>query len=123
MSSTLQVNAQQQTNAPVQLMHVSGRLDAGTVNIMEKALSDALAKGNKVLVLDLADLAYISSSGLRALLTARRAAHARKGDVLISSMKRSVRDVFDMVGFSAVFGIHDNVEQALRAATKIAGPT
>lgn len=122
MSSTLQVNSQQQTNAPVQLMHVSGRLDAGTVNIMEKALSDALAKGNKVLVLDLAELAYISSSGLRALLTARRAAHARKGDVLISNMKRSVRDVFDMVGFSAVFGIHENVEQALHAATKIAGP-
>ncbi len=122
MSSTLQVNTQQQTNAPVQLMHVSGRLDAGTVNIMERALSEALAKGNKVLVLDLAELAYISSSGLRALLTARRAAHARKGDVLISSMKRSVRDVFDMVGFSAVFGIHENVDQALLAATKIAGP-
>ena len=122
MTSTLQVNSQQQNNAPIQLMHVSGRLDAGTVNIMERALSEALAKGNKVLVLDLAELVYISSSGLRALLTARRAAHARKGDVLISSMKRSVRDVFDMVGFSAVFGIHENVDQALLAATKIAGP-
>lgn len=122
MSSTLQITKETPENGAVAVLKANGRLDANTVNIMEKALTDSLVAGAKALVLDLAELTYISSSGLRALLTAKRSAGQKKGDLFISALKRNVRDVFDMVGFSAVFHIHETTEQALAAAQKLVGP-
>ena len=121
MSSTLQITKETSDKAPIATLKVVGRLDANTVNIMEKALTDSLAIGARALVLDMAELTYISSSGLRALLTAKRNATQKKGDLYICALKRNVRDVFDMVGFSAVFHLHDTLAQATQAATGLVG--
>ena len=51
-----------------------GRLDALTVPRFEEGLRDYLEQGRAQLVIDFGDVTYISSSGLRALLTARRLA-------------------------------------------------
>ena len=121
MSSTLQITKETNDKAPIATLKVAGRLDANTVNIMEKALTDSLATGARALVLDMAELTYISSSGLRALLTAKRNSTQKKGDLYICSLKRNVRDVFDMVGFSAVFHIHETLAQAMQAAIGLVG--
>ena len=121
MSSTLQITKETNDKAPITKLKVVGRLDANTVNIMEKSLNDSLNAGARALVLDMSDLTYISSSGLRALLTAKRNASQKKGDLYICALKRNVRDVFDMVGFSAVFHIHDTVAQATQAANGLVG--
>jgi len=121
MSSTLQITKETNDKASIATLKVAGRLDANTVSIMEKALTDSLAAGARALVLDMAELTYISSSGLRALLTAKRNTTQKKGDLYICALKRNVRDVFDMVGFSAVFHIHDTLGQAIQAATGLVG--
>lgn len=94
---------------------VEGRLDAATVPALEKTLERLLFDGQARLVVDLAAVNYISSSGLRALLTARRQARARGGDVFLCCLHPRVREIFEMVGFTSVFGIYANRDEAAAA--------
>jgi anti-anti-sigma factor len=92
-----------------------GRLDALTVPKFEEGLRDHLHQGAADLVVDFGEVTYISSSGLRALLTARRLAKSQGGDVKLARLSPRVYEIFEMVGFTQVFGIYDSVEAAQTA--------
>ena len=94
---------------------VEGRLDAATVPTLEQTLQRLLFDGQARLVVDLEAVNYISSSGLRALLTARRQARTRGGDVFLCSLHPHVREIFEMVGFVSVFGIYASRDEAAAA--------
>jgi anti-anti-sigma factor len=96
----------------VALVKPEGRLDAATVPAFEETLKRLLAEKHSRLVINLTQVNYISSSGLRAMLTARRQARAQGGDLILCCMPPRVQQVFDMVGFSSVFGVYENPEQA-----------
>lgn len=100
----------------IPVLHVSGRLDASTVSILERALLRVFTLGARVVVVDMGEVSYISSSGLRVLLTARRQARERSGDLVLCNLSISVRDVFDMVGFAVLFKIADDVEHGKKEA-------
>ena len=78
-----------------------------------------LAAGHIRLVIDLANVTYISSSGLRALLRARRQAQAGGGDVALCDMSARVTEVFDMIGFNNLFRIYPHATDAAVALTKM----
>ncbi|MCL5997655.1 MAG: STAS domain-containing protein [Chloroflexi bacterium] len=101
---------------PIPIMQVSGRLDASTVSILERALLRAFSLGAKAIVIDMGEVTYISSSGLRVLLTARRQARERGGDILLCALSPNVRDVLDMVGFTALFSICSTLDDAKQMA-------
>lgn len=92
-----------------------GRLDALTVPEFESALRGHLNRGVAHVLVDFQDVTYISSSGLRALLTARRLARNQGGDVKLCRLSSRVYEIFEMVGFTQVFGIYDSVETAQAA--------
>jgi anti-anti-sigma factor len=94
-----------------------GRLDALTVPQFEETLREHLDRGGTYLVVDFGDVTYISSSGLRALLTARRLAKSQGGDVKLCRLSPRVYEIFEMVGFTQVFGIYDSVDAAQMAFT------
>jgi anti-anti-sigma factor len=94
-----------------------GRLDALTVPRFEEGLREHLDMGAAYLVVDFGEVTYISSSGLRALLTARRLARSQGGDVKLARLSPRVYEIFEMVGFTQVFGIFDSVEEAQTAFT------
>ncbi|MCS7062330.1 MAG: STAS domain-containing protein [Anaerolineae bacterium] len=102
----------------IPIIQASGRLDAGTVSILERALLRTLHSAAKVIILDLSEVTYISSSGLRVLLTCRRQLRERQGELILCALSQNVRDVFDMVGFTALFGIVDTLEQARHVAAE-----
>jgi len=89
-----------------------GRLDAVTVPALESVLEQHLAANHVRLVLDMAGVAYLSSSGLRALLRARKGAQAAGGDVVLCNMTPRVREVFEMIGFTSLFRVFDGVAEA-----------
>ncbi len=121
MNATLQITSEAQPNQPISVVQLAGRLDASTVSQLEHVLTDAQVQGQRALVVAMGNLTYISSSGLRLLLSARAAARKRGGDVFLCALSKPVRDVFDMVGFSAVFRIFETTEQATEAAKILAG--
>ena len=75
-----------------------GRLDAVTALELDKDLSASI-KGVDDLTLDLADLEYISSAGLRLLLKTQKRMD-KQGAMRIKNVRENVREVLDMTGFS-----------------------
>jgi anti-anti-sigma factor len=80
-----------------QMVHLEGRLDTETVEILDKELETLLAQDVKVLVFDLAALDYISSAGLRSLFGAQKTMGQRGGEALLLNPQPQVQKVFDIV--------------------------
>lgn len=81
---------------------LAGRLDTKTAPELEAALGDLA--GIERLSLDLGGVPYVSSAGLRVLLSAQKTMN-RQGSMTISRVCEDVMDVFDMTGFSGVLTI------------------
>lgn len=75
---------------------ISGRINTNTAPQFEQELSDL--SGVTHLVLDFADVSYISSAGLRVILKTRKVM-ARQGDMVVRNVKPEIYEVFEMTGF------------------------
>ena len=84
-------------------LKLSGRLDTTTAPELEAAI-DGCAADIKDLVLDCAELAYISSAGLRVLLKAQKSM-AVKGSMKLTNVNESIMEVFDITGFIDILTI------------------
>ena len=82
------------------LLEVSGRVDTTTAPELESCINES-TKGVKELVLDLKDMAYISSAGLRVMLKAHKLMSAQ-GSLIIKNVQSDVMGVFEMTGFSDI---------------------
>ena len=82
---------------------LEGRLDTITSPMLEGELQDSL-EGVEVLIFDLEKLQYISSAGLRVLLTAQKIMN-KKGSMLVRNASDEVREIFDVTGFSDILTI------------------
>lgn len=78
---------------------LSGRLDTTTAPELDTVLEDVLP-GAKELILDLRDLEYISSAGLRVLLKAQKFMRSTNGAMKLRNVPEAVLEVFDITGFS-----------------------
>ena len=92
----------------------AGRLDATTSQEFEARLSQCIEGGSRKIVLDFADLEYISSAGLRSILTAAKKLKALQGVLSVCSVSGLVREVLSVSGFDGFLAIYDARQQALR---------
>jgi anti-sigma B factor antagonist len=99
----------------VNLLSLSGRLDAYSATEVEKKLDSLIEAGQNFLVLDLEKLDYISSSGLRVFLAALKKTKKQQGDVKLACMRPFIKEVFDIAGFSQLFNIFDTQDAAVAA--------
>ena len=84
---------------------VIGRLDTTTAPQLEDALKELFAEEVNDLVLDLSNLDYVSSAGLRVLLFAQKSVSAAQGGMLIKNVKPEIMEVFDITGFTDILKI------------------
>ncbi len=82
---------------------LEGRLDTTTAPELERELKNDL-DGATRLTLDFSKLDYISSAGLRVLLSAHKAM-SRKGGMTVTNVNEMVREVFEVTGFSDILNI------------------
>ena len=78
------------------IVSISGRINTNTAPQFEQELSDLA--GVEHLVLDFADVSYISSAGLRVILKTRKVM-SRQGDMVVRNVKPEIYEVFEMTGF------------------------
>jgi anti-sigma B factor antagonist len=99
-----------------------GRLDTKTSTEFEKKVVGLLNGGEHLFVIDLVDIEYISSAGLRVILMLAKKLNATDGKLVITSMNEQVREVFDIAGFTSVFTIlptqKDGVQSLANVQTK-----
>ncbi|MBR2520406.1 MAG: STAS domain-containing protein [Selenomonadaceae bacterium] len=86
-----------------------GRLDAATALELDKTLSAEL-NGVADLTVDLAELEYISSAGLRTLLKLQKRMD-RQGAMRLRNLRENVREVLDMTGFANFLTIADDKKE------------
>lgn len=90
-----------------------GRLDSNTSTLLERTLSAQLQKGVSWLFVDMSDVEYIASSGLKVLVSAWRRAREQEGDVVLSGMQPRIIEIFEMVGFDMLFQSFPDLDTAL----------
>ena len=84
---------------------LKGRLDTTTAPQLENELRTALP-GTTELVFDMKDLAYISSAGLRVLLSAQKTMN-RQGNMIIRNVSPEIMDIFEVTGFVDILTIRE----------------
>jgi stage II sporulation protein AA (anti-sigma F factor antagonist) len=94
----------------------SGRMDAQNAPEFEKACKDWIEKGSLHLVIDLTNLAYVSSLGLRSFLIVGQVLKEKNGTLRLCGLTGLVKQVFQMTRLTTVFPIHETVESALAGA-------
>ena len=87
-------------------VNVSGRIDTETSPELDSGIKPDL-NGVKKLVLDLSDVEYISSSGLRVLLGFNKSLASNGGEFVIRKPSQMVREVFDITNFSDILNIEN----------------
>lgn len=91
------------TNGETLTLNIVGRLDTTTAPELENELKASL-EGVNDLVLDLVDLDYISSAGLRVLLAAQKIMN-KQGSMVIVNAKPEIMEVFEITGFTDILTI------------------
>ena len=82
---------------------LEGRLDTTTAPELEKKLKASL-DGVSELTLDFAGLEYISSAGLRVLLSAQKTM-SRQGSMKVTNVNETIMEIFEVTGFSDILTI------------------
>ena len=99
--------------ADVVILRVIGKLDASTAKALEDRILPLIASGRSKLVVELSQLDYISSAGLRIFLLAAKRMDEAKGKIILCSLKDSVRQVFEIAGFSSFLNLAGSIEEAI----------
>ena len=95
------INKMQEVNTL--LITLEGRLDTMTSPELEKELKAAMDSVDS-LVLDFGKLDYISSAGLRVLLSAHKQMNS-KGGLTVKNVNEVVQEIFDVTGFADILNI------------------
>ncbi len=82
---------------------LEGRLDTTTAPELEEEINGCI-DGVKELTLDMTKLEYVSSAGLRVLLSTQKKMN-KQGSMVVKNVTEEVREIFDVTGFSDIFTI------------------
>ena len=96
------------------ILALSGKLDATTAKTFEDRILGVINSGTQRLVVDLSQLEYVSSSGLRVFLLAAKRLQATDGKIVLCGLQDNVRQVFDLAGFSSILSIYGSRDEAIK---------
>lgn len=99
---------------------LKGKLDSNTAPDLESVMLAQIEAGKSEIVFNMEALDYISSAGLRVFLLSAKKLKPNNGKVLLSHVADSVKQVFDVSGFSQFFPMYGTVEEAIGAISGMA---
>ncbi len=95
------------------VVHIDGNLDVHNVHIIEQDLLNLVKIAKTHIIYDLEKVNYISSAGLRVLVTSLRLCQDSGIQISICSLKPAVERVFDIISMKTLFQIHPDLKTAL----------
>jgi anti-sigma B factor antagonist len=103
-----------ETRDAVSLVILAGEIDATTAAQVQQSVLPLSLPGCKILI-DLAKVAYMSSAGLRMLLSVYRSVSAKQGRVVLVGLSDELQDTMSMTGFLGYFTLANSQEAGLQA--------
>jgi anti-anti-sigma factor len=105
----------QERDGDVVVVRLSGRLDSNAAPGAEEQLTAAVAGEVPRVAIDMSQLSYISSAGLRVLLVAAKKVQQQKGKLALGGLADNVREVFAATGFDTIITIAADAAAAVAA--------
>ncbi len=102
------------TEGDLSILSPEGYLDAHTAPDFERAIQEEIAGGRFRIVADCPKLDYISSAGLGVFMGFIEEIRDQGGDIKICGLAPKVRQVFELLGFDAVFDLVEDLPAAVR---------
>lgn len=99
----------------IQVFHFKGKLDALSSPLAEKRIFDSINQGEYQLIFDFSSVDYLSSAGMRMLLSTTKRLKSLSGKVVLASIQPAVMDVLRTSGLDRVLLLEENVEEALKS--------
>jgi len=96
------------------IISISGRLDTTNYNQLETKLMGLIDQHHDRILVECSKMDYISSSGLRILLMALKKINQSKGRFVLCGLQENIQEIFEISGFTSIFEIHRNMEDALK---------
>ena len=104
------------TNDEVAVVEPQGRIDSAAAGAFTEAIDTLIRAGSRNLLIDLRDIAYVSSAGFRALLLARKVADEIGGKIVLCGMSGELRRLFEIGHFTELFVICATRDEGLARA-------
>lgn len=101
----------------IAIVAVSGRLSSAMADEFQDRLMAELDDTPRALVVDFAELRFITSSGLRSLIVAAKRANTDGFKIHLCGMADAIHEVFEVSGLLRIFSVHACLEQAMAAVT------
>lgn len=108
------VDISEDKQGDVLILHVKGRLDAISSPSAEKKVFDSINCGQYKLLLDFAGVEYLSSAGMRMLLSTTKKLKALSGKLVVCAITTNVMDVLKMSGFDHVLELAKSQDEGLK---------
>jgi anti-sigma B factor antagonist len=99
----------------VTVLYPHGFINAHTVRVFETELQKALAQQRFRIVVNCSGLAYIASAGLGAIMGAIEEIRENGGDLRLSELNETVRNIFEILGFNHLYRIYPSEMEAVRS--------
>lgn len=97
---------------------IAGRLDADSAPEAEKVVKEALEGQTTRVLFNLGDLEYLSSAGLRVLLSAAKEMRRRDGKIVLCCLNEFVKEIFEVSGFQSLIPIAESVESGKKVLSQ-----
>jgi len=104
------------TRDGVEVIHVAGEIDVATAPRLRELLIELISKNSYQLVIDLAQVEFLDSSGVGVLVGAAKRVRANDGSLDLVCTQGRILKVFKITGLTKVFAIYETVDQAIAAA-------
>ncbi|CAN5850429.1 STAS domain-containing protein [soil metagenome] len=110
--SDFSVSFSREAHPHTTVLSLRGELDAHTAPELEVAFEKCLEDGSPLVIVDGAELKYISSAGLGVFMAFLEPIREAGGDLKIAALQPRVFDVFDLLGFPMLFDVQPSVSAA-----------
>ena len=116
----------EQKTADIVTLSLSGKLDTNSAKAFEEKFLTRIESGNRRFIIDLAQLEYIGSAGLRVFAVASKRLNGVNGKIVLCGFRKTVpyhtlnrptdpvREVFDIAGFSSLFSTYGSQDEAIK---------
>ncbi|MBF8263162.1 MAG: spoIIAA [Parachlamydiales bacterium] len=112
MSASLHIDLEEIENKL--LLRLDGRLDAATTPILERKINSLADDKHYLIYLDFLRIDYLSSAGMRLLLSASKKLKTKKGALVLFSVGEEVMEILKLAGFERILLIFSTEQEALQ---------
>ncbi|MFB3765369.1 MAG: STAS domain-containing protein [Methanotrichaceae archaeon] len=99
----------------IAIVAISGKIDAITSRELDSTLMELLNQNTAKIVIDLKEVDFISSGGIRVFIAFKKKLIERKGDLVVSSLQPFVTEIFEMTGLPSLISIYPSQGEAVKS--------